>query len=98
MHLRRSLSKSRHESDLRLIYSTIATLGKQLSAADLDHLFGRLIGLEIDELLLGLLREFTINAMANLNAAYDYYSKRKIAVSEKYGLFGLPVLWAWLQD
>lgn len=39
-----------------------------------------------------------MNAMLNLNAAYEFYSKRKIATSEKYGMYGLQVLWAWVQD
>lgn len=45
-----------------------------------------------------LLREFTVNALLNLNGVYDSYGKRKIVSSEKYGLYGLQQLWQYLQD
>jgi hypothetical protein len=48
--------------------------------------------------LLVLLREFTANALSNLNGTFDAYTKRKLITSEKYGLFGLPQLWLYCQD
>lgn len=75
----------------------LADLSKHLSVASLDYLFSKLLELEVDELLIVLFREFTINSLNNLNG-YDLYAKRKVIASEKYGLFGLPQLWLYLQD